>query len=156
MNNNENKCDDIKILGRIPFKGNKDFETGKDLGTTIDTNLYGSISQNTNNKVDAKVYYSENEEATEDLENEENGWTTDSSDIDAKSYLIVPNEYEMESGDVLKYTYQYEIPADLEHNTDIYSSFETIYNNQDEVAAKKEISTSDIIGLTTGVGPQIA
>ena len=97
----------------------------------------------------------ENEEATEDLENEENGWTTDSSDIDAKSYLIVPNEYEMESGDVLKYTYQYEIPADLEHNTDIYSSFETIYNNQDEVAAKKEISTSDIIGLTTGVGPQI-
>ena len=155
MNNNENKCDDIKILGRIPFKGNKDFETGKDLGTTIDTNLYGSISQNTNNKVDAKVYYSENEEATEDLENEENGWTTDSSDIDAKSYLIVPNEYEMESGDVLKYTYQYEIPADLEHNTDIYSSFKTIYNNQDEVAAKKEISTSDIIGLTTGVGPQI-
>lgn len=155
MNNNENNCDDIKILGRIPFKGNKDFETGKDLGTTIDTNLYGSISENINNKVESTIYYSENEEATEDLENEKNGWTTDASEIDAKSYLIVPNEYEMESGDVLKYTYQYEIPANLEHNTDIYSSFETIYNNKNEVAVKQEVSTADIIGLTTGVGPQI-
>lgn len=156
MNNNENTCNDIKILGRIPFKGNKDFETGKDLGTNIDTNLFGTISQNANNKVDANIYYSENEEATADLEDDKNEWTTDVNSIDAKSYLIVPNEYKMNPGEVLQYTYQYEIPANLEHNTNLYSSFETIYNNENDLIEKQEISTADAIGLTTGVGTQLS
>jgi len=157
MNNNENQCNGIKILGRIPFKGNKDFKTGKDLGTTIDTTLYGTISESTENKAKATIYYSENAEATANLEDKANEWTTNINDIkQAKSYLIVPNEYEMQSGEILKYSYQYIIPANLEHNTDIYSSFETEYNNLNNVATKAEISTSDVIGLTTGVGPQIA
>jgi len=157
MNNNENQCNDIKILGRIPFKGNKDFKTGKDLGTTIDTTLYGTISESTENSVKATIYYSEKAEATTNLDDESNGWTTNLSDIkQAKSYLIIPDEYEMQSGEVLKYSYQYVIPSNLEHNTDIYSSFETEYNNINNLATKSEISASDIIGLTTGVGPQIA
>lgn len=157
MNNNENLCNDVKILGRIPFKGNKDFETGKDLGTTIDTTLYGNIYQSENNKVLSTIYYSENENATEDLNNLENGWTTNIEELEkVKSYLIIPEEYEMQSGDVLEYSYQYEIPSNLEHNTDIYSSFETVYNNVSDLATVSEVSTADIVGLTTGIGPQIS
>lgn len=156
MNNNENTCNDIKILGRIPFKGNKDFETGKDLGTTIDTTLFGTISQNANNKVNANIYYSENEEATADLTDERNKWTTNANNIDAKSYLIVPNDYEMQAGEVLQYTYEYTIPANLEHNNSVFSSFETIYNNENDLMEKQEISTADAIGLTTGIGTQLS
>ena len=62
----------------------------------------------------------------------------------------------MKPGEILKYTYQYKIPANLEHNANIYGSFKTIYNNLNEVTNIKEISTADVVGLTTGVGPQIA
>ena len=42
MNNNGNTVSDLAILGRIPFKGNKDIATGDDLGTTKDTKLVGA------------------------------------------------------------------------------------------------------------------
>ena len=157
MNNNENDCNDIKILGRIPFKGNKDVTTGKDLGTTIDTELISKINEDENNKSGATIYYSDNGEATEDLTALENNWTTNPENLEnVKSYLIVLDNYEMKPGEILKYTYQYKIPANLEHNANIYGSFKTIYNNLNEVTNIKEISTADIVGLTTGTGPQIA
>lgn len=157
MNNNENDCNDIKILGRIPFKGNKDVTTGKDLETTVDTELVSKINEDENNKSGATIYYSDNGEATEDLETVENNWTTNPEDLETvKSYLIVLDNYEMKPGEILKYTYQYKIPANLEHNANIYGSFKTIYNNLNEVTNIKEISTADIVGLTTGIGPQIA
>ena len=157
MNNNENDCNDIKILGRIPFKGNKDVTTGKDLGTTVDTELVSKINEDENNKSGATIYYSDNGEATEDLENVENNWTTNPENLgDIKSYLIVLDSYEMKPGEILKYTYQYKIPANLEHNANIYGSFKTIYNNLNQVTNIKEVSTADVVGLTTGVGPQIA
>ena len=37
VNNTGNECIDTVLLGRIPFKGNTDVETGEDLGTNIDT-----------------------------------------------------------------------------------------------------------------------
>ncbi len=157
MNNNQNICKDVKILGRIPFKGNKDVKTGEDLGTTVDTTLVGPISENEENKADVTIYYSENEEATEDLENENNGWTTDVADFSKiKSYLIVTNNYEMSPSDILRFSYEYKIPANLEHNNDIYGSFETLYNNVTEIAETEEVSIPNLVGLTTGEGPNLS
>ncbi len=156
MNNNENNSSDIRILGRIPFKGNKDVKTGKDLGTTIDTTLVSEITENNENLASATIYYSKNGEATDNLEDQKNGWTTDTSNLsEVKSYLIVVNNYEMKPGEILRYSYQYQIPANLEHNTDIYGSFEVIYNDLKDVATTTEVSTPDVVGLTTGVGTQI-
>lgn len=156
MNNKENKTSDIKILGRIPFKGNKNVKTGEDLGTTVDTKLVNKISEDSQNKANAKIYYSENGNATQELEKAENGWMSDVADFSKiKSYLIVLENYEMNPGEVLKYTYQYEIPENLEHNNNIYGSFETMYKNLSDVATTSETSTPDIVGLTTGVGPQM-
>ena len=157
MNNNENNCKDVKILGRTPFKGNKDVTTGKDLETTIDTKMVEEIKSDENNKANATIYYSENGEATEDLEDNNNKWTTIPENLEnIKSYLIVLNDYEMQPGEILKYSYQYQIPENLEHNTNIYGSFKTIYENENNVATLKEESKADIVGLTTGQGPQLA
>ena len=157
MNNNENNSNNIKILGRIPFKGNKDVATGEDLGTTIDTTLTSLISENNENLAKATIYYSSNGEATEDIEDPENGWQTQVDDLSKiKSYLIVLNNYEMKPGEILRYSYQYRIPANLEHNTNIFGSFKTIYTNLKDVATVEEISSPDIVGLTTGTGPQIS
>lgn len=156
MNNKENKTSDIKILGRIPFKGNKDVKTGEDLGTTVDTNIINEISEDMTNKVKSKIYYSENGNATQELEKTENQWKAEVSDFSKiKSYLIIPENYEMNPGEILKYTYQYKIPENLEHNNNIYGSFETTYKNLSEIGTIEESSKPDIVGLTTGIGPQI-
>ena len=158
MNNNENVVKDVKILGRIPFKGNTDVSTGENLGTTVDTNIVRGIVSSSNNKVNVKIYYSENGTATEDLNNLQNGWMTDVKDFsNIKSYLIVCDEnYEMNPGDVLEFNYQYRIPANLEHNEELYGSFATYYTNVTDVANQASVSKADKVGLVTGQGPQLS
>lgn len=158
MNNNKNTISNLSILGRIPFKGVKDIQTGEDLGTTIDTKMVSGLVADANNRGNFAVYYSANPEATNDLSNQENGWTQNIEDLSTvKSYLIVPTDenYEMEQAETLRFTYQYEIPANLEHNADIFGTFLAYYTNHTEIATVKETSTADKVGLTTGEGPQV-
>lgn len=158
MNNNDNIVKDVKILGRIPFKGNTDVSTGEDLGTTIDTNIVRGIDASSNNKTSSTVYYSENGSATADLNNSQNGWMTEVKDFSKiKSYLIVCDEnYVMNPGEVLEFDYQYRIPANLEHNEELYGSFATYYTNVTDVATNSEVSAADTVGLVTGQGPQLS
>lgn len=159
MNNNNNKISDLEVLGRIPFKGVKDIQTEEDLGTTIDTKLISGLVADEKNNANFTVYYSENGEATKDLENEENGWKAEVENFEnIKSYLIVPNEenYEMQASEVLRFTYQYEIPAGLKLNTSIYGTFLAYYKNHTEVAVIDEEAKADIIGFTTGEGPELS
>ena len=158
MNNNGNTVTDVAILGRIPFKGVKDIATGEDLGTTLDTKLVSMLSSDVRNAAEFKVYYSENGEATKDLQDAANGWIENPESLDnIKSYLIVPvnEEYEMKETEILRFTYQYEIPANLSHNEDIYGTFLAYFTNNSEVATTEETSSPDLIGLTTGEGPEL-
>jgi uncharacterized repeat protein (TIGR01451 family) len=158
MNNNKNTISKLSILGRIPFKGVKDIASGEDLGTTIDTTLVSQINSDSQNRGDFIVYYSSNPEATNDLSDLQNGWTTDVNNLsEMKSYLIVPTDsnYVMEESEILRFTYSYQIPANLEHNTDIFGTFLAYYTNNTEIATIDETSTADKVGLTTGEGPQV-
>ena len=153
MNNNKEDIENVKVLGRIPFKGNKDVNTGKDLGTTVDTKLVSNIVNTSN--VNATIYYSKVAEATEDLNNKENGWMQEIDDLSQiKSYLIVINE-KITSGQIVKFSYSYEIPEGLEHNNSIFGTFKTIYEKQMGDTKTEEVSSPDLVGLTTGIGPQI-
>ncbi len=159
MNNNGNKVSDLAILGRIPFKGVKDIATGDDLGTTLDTKLVSRIISDEHNKTEFKVYYSENGEATKDLNNEENGWISEPESLEnMKSYLIVPvdEKYEMEDTEVLRFTYNYEIPENLTHNEKFAGTFLAYYTNIAEVAITEEETVPDKVTLTTGAGPELS
>ena len=158
MNNNGNTVSDLVILGRIPFEGVKDILTGNDLGTTLDTRFVSGLVPDANNSTAFDIYYSENKEATKDLEDESNGWVLNPENLqNMKSYLIVPQEenYEMPDTEVFKFSYEYEIPANLAHNEDIYGTFLAYYTNNAEVSITDETSAPDIIGLTTGEGPEL-
>ena len=158
MNNNENSISDVAILGRIPFKGNKNIATGEELGTTLDTKLMGALVADVRNTAEFKVYYSANGEATKDLTDTNNGWVENPETFDGmKSYLIVPvdENYEMKETEILRFAYQYEIPANLTHNEDLYGTFITYFTNNTEVASTEETAVPDLIGLTTGEGPEL-
>ena len=159
MNNNNNIVSDFSILGRIPFKGVKDIKTEEDLGTTVDTRLVSGIAADEKNKASFKVYYSTNGEATKDLNDSSNGWTENVENFDGiKSYLIVPQDsnYEMQVSDILRFTYEYEIPENLQLNENIYGTFLAYYKNHTEVATIDEEAVADKVGLSTGEGPELS
>ena len=155
LNNTENECSDLVLIGRVPFKGNKDVISNEDLGTTTDTIVRDLIKEDIQNSNMSTIYYSTNPNATKDLNNEANAWTTEVTDPSTiKSYLIVVNG-KLKAGEVLRYTYDFEIPANLPYETSIAGSFGAYYNNNTDVAVVYESSSADIVGLTTEAGPKM-
>lgn len=131
INNNNNVCKNIQILGRTPFEGNKSIETGKDLGSTFTAKLINKINAIEgidNSKI--TTYYSTNENATKDLSNAENGWILEPENLsEIKSYLIIINEYEMETGAVISLKYNAQIPEGLRNDESTYGTFVVYYDN---------------------------
>lgn len=156
MNNNNNVVSDLSILGRIPFDGVKDIQTGEKLGTNVNTRLVSNIMSDEQNGAEFKVYYSENGEATKALNDSSNKWSEEFTE-NTKSYLIVPVDpnYEMQASQVLRFTYNYEIPAGLKLNQEIAGTFMAYYKNHTEVATIEEQAKADEIALSTGEGPEL-
>lgn len=147
LNKYSNICNNIKILGRTPFEGNTKITTGEDLGTTFTADLISTINTN---GVNALVYYSENANATENLEDEENGWTADINSVGSvKSYLIILQDYEMNSGDSLEFSYDCAIPENLEHNESAFGTYVVYFDNVSEFTESK-IAEAPKTGVTTG------
>ncbi len=157
MNNEKNDISNVAILGRVPFEGVKDITTGEDLGTNITGRMVSNLVPADLNEENFLYYYSENGEATKDLNDSSNGWTDSLESLDnVKSFLIVPvnSDYRMQPASKLRFTYEYEIPGNLEHNVEIYGTFATYYTNHTEVADIDDVSKADLVGLITGEGPQ--
>lgn len=128
MNNTQREYSNFIILGRIPFAGNKEILTQEDLGTTVDTILDTEIIS-ADEELPYTVYYSENPEATADINDANNGWRTDFYKMGGiKSYLIVmdPN-YILEKDGQLEFSYDYVIPADLKAGDAFYGTYATYY-----------------------------
>ena len=131
INNNNNVCKNIEILGRTPFEGNKAITTGEDLGSTFTTELISKIKavegiDNSN----ITVYYSANENATKDLTDTTNGWTLEPTNlVEVKSYLIILNDYEMATGTLLTFEYNTKIPEGLRNDEKAFGTFVVYYDN---------------------------
>lgn len=152
VNNLGNTAKEVSILGRTPFKGNKTIDTNQDLGTNIDTTMLTNI---TLEGAQADIYYSENGEATKDLEVQGNGWTTQPQDLSkVKSYLIVLKD-ELAAGSLLTFYYDVEIPADLPYDSNAYTTYKVYYNNDTVIGEIPQSSLATTTGLTTQEGPKL-
>ena len=146
INNNNNVCKNIEILGRTPFEGNKTIVTGEELGSTFTATLSSKILATEG--IDTSkitVYYSSNENATKDLKNEENGWTLEPEKLEEiKSYLIVLNNYEMETGKILSFEYTTNIPEGLRNDEKTFGTFVVYYDNVISQESNNEEKNNDI------------
>lgn len=154
INNTENECSDMVLIGRVPTKDAVDIITKEEIGTTVDTKMVSYIEP-VDTSTELKIYYSNNAKATNDLENLENGWEENPENLsDVKSYLIVIKD-NVKPGDVLKFKYSFEIPEKLQFEAEIYGAFGVFYNKQTEVATIYEGVKADKVGLKTDTGPKI-
>ena len=141
INNNENTISNVKVLGTFPTRNAEN---------NIDINIKEGL--NVSGVEGAKVYYTENENATEDLQNSENGWQEEITDgTKVRKYLIeVP---EMLSGTEINATYKVEVPELLEYNQKAKQDYKVNYNNN-VTNTSNEIKATEIV-LETGVGPNL-
>ena len=147
INNSEETMEDVSILGRTMFNGNKAVVTGEALGSNFDAPMVSEIIAQGGKTV--RVYYSENGEATKDLNDIDNGWTEEVNDFTKiKSFLIVVDE-KVEVGDILVYSYNFNIPANLTNNIDLAGTFATYYKGK----SSESVTEADKILLTTGDAP---
>ena len=110
-NNYYGTITDVKILGNIPFVGNKYYLQDKDLGSTYNTNMIGKINVPEEISRKTKVYYSENVIVDNNLNNESNNWklADDVSDWSTiKTYLIDLKDHEFSSS-LQRYIFSYDI-----------------------------------------------
>ena len=122
-NNYSSTTSEVKILGRVPFEGNKYTISGDKMGSTFTATMSNDgIQLPTALKGVAKVYYSTNGEATQDLANSENGWTQSPFDYSkVKSYLIDLGDHQLAKGEKHTISYNINIPEGLAYNKVAYS-----------------------------------
>ena len=152
INNYENTLDHVVVLGRTPFKDNKDVSTSLSLGSNITMPLTSGITVTGVDVSKVTIYYSENGDATTDLSNSQNGWTTSVTDYTKiKSYMIVLNaDYVMNGGDTFTFTYKATLPANLDYDQEVYENYGVFFNNNKTSGTITDKAIATKIGFTTG------
>ncbi|MBO4293363.1 MAG: hypothetical protein J5881_03135 [Clostridia bacterium] len=122
VNNYKGRVTDTQIFGTIPYEGNRYLRANSDLGSDFTTTMKDTgiqIPEELEGKV--TVYYTQNTDATSDLENTDNGWETNPQDWSkVKKYLIV-FENPIASGNRYQFKYTVELPEGLSYNRFSYS-----------------------------------
>lgn len=152
LNNTGNQCLETVLLGRIPFEGNKDVGTNQDLGTNVDTIMRSLIIPDELNSNGVTIYYSGNPNADKDLTKDTNGWTKNYTTPEAAKSFMIVIDGTLEPGAILKFKYDFEIPANLGYEVKMAGSFGAFYNEVTDTLVKYETSIADKVGLITEAG----
>lgn len=138
INNKNVTIKDVKVLGNFPT------EEGEG---AVGINITSPI-----NVENGTVYYTENENATDDLSNQENKWSEQiQNQSSIKKYLIVANE--VNSQDSIVASYNAVIPANLEYNENASQDYQVTYTDSETNLYSTVKSTQ--LTMTTGTGPKL-
>ena len=147
---------DIKLFGKIPYKGNKSTISKQDLYSTFTTNLTGPIQLPPELEGKAKIYYSELEtDNTIDINDSRYNWKEYKSQepnninwSNIKCYYIDLLERKIEAGEIINIKYNIQIPLDTKVNERAYatvaSTFNLNTNNDGNISSSAE---ADKVGV---------
>lgn len=140
INNDENRIENVRVMGTFPTKSKEN---------SMDIKVVEGIT--VNGVEGTKIYYTENENATEDLNNTQNAWKDSITDVSkVRKYLIeIPK---MESKESIYGMYKIEVPADLEYNQTAKQTYTVNYENTLSKSQNEMKATT--IELETGIGPK--
>lgn len=145
INNTGKEIKNIKIIGEFPTNRQDISSTENNLNIL----LKSKIEINNEN---CKIYYTRNNNATEDLNNLDNQWEENVEDLkDIKKYMITLEQL-AQSGNI-QFNYKAIIPENLDYNQQAIEGYKVIYD-KDETKLGNEIK-STYIEMTTGKGPII-
>ena len=102
----------------------------------IDAVILGAVTNMSEIAEIQNVYYTENENATIDLTNTQNGWSTTKTE-NAKKYLIVVNNFEQ--GQIIKYSYSVNMVDGIKEDYDHEIKMDIYQNNEIKKTSKVTI-----------------
>lgn len=130
INNNESNMENLKVLGNFPTNS-----ANNNIGIEIIEGI--TLPENQT----AKIYYTENEKATEEIEKAENGWTLAIENRSkVKKYLVIIDT--LVAGSSIQGSYRYKIPANLEYNQSAESGYQVKYTNSNTKVENQLSSTT--------------
>ena len=125
-NNYNGTISDVIIVGKIPFEGNTYQINGRELGSTYSTTMSSSgVALPTELQGIATVYYSDQEEVTNNIALSTNNWKTANQVTnwpDIKTYLIDLSSYTLSQRETLEFSYEINLPANVAYNQVAYST----------------------------------
>ena len=153
-NNQDAKINNVRILGTFPTQGASD---ENNIETSVSKiTLEGPVVSHENENIIAeilanqKAYYTENENADTDLENQANQWEETIKDPSkVKKYMIVIDSLDIK--DEISFEYNLTIPANLEYNQTAKTGYDIYYTI--DTANVEQVVNTDKLTLETGVGP---
>ena len=138
INNNEENVDNVSMVGTFPTKTEEN---------NIDIAVVGGV-----NVENGTVYYTENENATTDIENAENGWTESIINPTAvKKYMVKMDN--IASRNAINGSYTIEVPENLEYNQTATEGYEVNYT-KGQARTENTVKATEI-SMETGIGPKI-
>ena len=138
INNEDTAIENVEILGTFPTNAN--------LGVKLTNGI--NITSNTPS---AKIYYSNKENATKDLNDSSNNWTLNGNLDTVKSYLIKIDS--MEVGEQFNANYTIKVPANLNYNLNSSEGYTVDYTKFLNTDLKTAKATT--LNLTTGTGAEV-
>ncbi len=137
--NNKENVQNVRILGDMPTNNSKN-----NLNAIVTSPI--SIEGK-----EARVYYTANENADDNLENAENGWTDNFENVnEPKKYLLIADN--MNVSDTIKTSYTVQIPESLEYEQQATEGYTVMFT--DAETASNNVKATDVT-LTTGQGPKL-
>ncbi len=142
-NNYSETISNVVIVGKIPFKDNSyQLQNNKNLGSTFSVNMKkdGIQIPESLKSENIKVYYSNKDKVTKDFADPDNNWKTTSEIIDdgtdeqddtedgkfkwedVKCYAIDLSGHTLQKKELIKFSYNIEIPAETKYNDISYST----------------------------------
>ncbi|MBP3255330.1 MAG: MucBP domain-containing protein [Clostridia bacterium] len=131
VNNYKQNVTGTKILGRVPYEGNKYVLRDRELGSVFTAAMTGPIVVPEDLQENTTIYYSAVGEPGKDIENAENGWKTADQITDwstIKSYLIDFSSVTLRTGIQYEFTYPVTIPEGLNYNDTSYATHAVEYD----------------------------
>ena len=142
---NKDNMKNVSIVGDLPTDEN----TVEKDGTTLENNMGIQLASNvTTSDESITVYYTSNPDATSDLSEPNNGWSTEMGENPSK-YLIT--EDEMNKADTITIQYDVQMASEMEYNQTAYQGYYVEYENGDQ--GSTNVANATYLEMTTGQGP---
>lgn len=140
VNNLGEDASGVTVVGVFPYEGNKSQE-GVDLGTNVTTNLTSKL--NVDGLENAKVYYSEDENATVDS----NTWNENAT-TSSKAYKITTDS-KLANKAKASFSYKVALPQNMDYAKTANQTYGVYYNNNSEEGTKQNLVQAQKAGAST-------
>ncbi len=143
---------EVKILGKVPYIGNKYVINGSNMNSEFNATMSdkGIILPQELQGI-AKVYYSESENVKKELDDKESQWkdpsTEDINFKNVKSFLIDLQSKSLEREETYQMTYEVEIPNEVPYNQISYTHHAVYFSLETENGKYRTKTEPNKLGL---------